>query len=280
MVLTPLIARQGIREGIELCLQSVIPSLFPFIFLTSMISGRSDLLSVPPLRTLGKWTGIPSGGETILLLGWFGGYPIGAKCIYENYKAGQLSLTAARRLLGFCNNAGPSFIFGVLFCVFPRPILLFILWFIQIFSSLLTGILLPKEKEIVNINIRLQPTSPSQALQTATQAMVTICGWILIFRLPFVYLKQFLFPDLSPFLSALVTGILELTNGCILLNQIGSEPLRFVCCSVLLTFGGLCVSLQTMSLVKELGIRSYFRGKAIQCCISLALSLLAIWIFF
>ncbi len=270
----------GARDGIELSIHSVVPSLFPFIFLTSIISCNSELLQTPILRPLSKWTGVPAGCESIVLLGWLGGYPIGAKCVYDNYKNGQLNKKTAARMLGFCNNAGPSFIFGILSFVFSDRSLLWILWITQILSSLLVGILLPGKQNDISVKPALHRTTIVQTLSTSIHTMATICGWIILFRIGFIYADKWLFCHLSTTVTVLITGVLELTNGCFSLSTIANEADRFIVCNIMLTFGGLCVALQSKSVVKDLNFANYFPGKLLQCLFSLLLSFLFVLIYF
>ncbi len=280
LIFDPVTAVSGAKDGISLSIQSVIPSLFPFIFLSNIISGHCDLMKIPMLRRLCKWTGIPDGCESILLLGWIGGYPVGAKTVYDNYKNGQLSRSTAARMLAFCNNAGPSFIFGVLHSMFHRPFVLWLLWWTQIASSLLTGVLLNKNPDAQPSSPTLRRTNISQALTSSIHSMAIICGWIILFRVLFSYLELRLLSKLSPLLSTVLIGILELTNGCISLTTIANAAHRFIACNLILTFGGLCVAFQTKSVVKELDFHSYFPGKLLQCAITFAISLILAWIIF
>ena len=51
-------------------------------------------------------------GATAFVLGIISGFPLGAICAKDLYKAGNLSKPEAERLLTFCNNSGPLFIIG------------------------------------------------------------------------------------------------------------------------------------------------------------------------
>ena len=104
-------ALTGMSQGIQLCLSTVIPSVFPFLFLGPMLA--SMIPPLPVLRPLGKVLKIPPGSENLLLTSFLCGYPAGAKSVYAAWERGQLSGSDARRMLAFCNNAGPAFIFGV-----------------------------------------------------------------------------------------------------------------------------------------------------------------------
>ena len=91
-------ALSGAKNGIEICLQSVIPSLFPFfvlsILLTSGLTGQRS----PIIRPLSFFTGIPQGSESIFLTGLLGGYPVGAQAVGSAYRMGVLTDTEAARM--------------------------------------------------------------------------------------------------------------------------------------------------------------------------------------
>ena len=105
-------AVSGVKDGLELCIQTLIPSLFPFFVLSSLVTGALSGVSVAPLRWLSRFCRMPDGADSLLLVGILGGYPVGAGNIAAEYHNGRLLLTDARRLSIFCNNAGPSFLFG------------------------------------------------------------------------------------------------------------------------------------------------------------------------
>ena len=125
-------------EGINLCVQSVIPSLFPFIFLSNALIAKLNEIHLPAAQSLCKMLHIPVGGELLLLLGYIGGYPIGAQNIYESYNNGFITIKCAKRMLIFCNNAGPAFIFGIVATQFESPVYSWIIWSILILSSVTT----------------------------------------------------------------------------------------------------------------------------------------------
>ena len=57
--------------------------------------------------------GLPPQGASALVLGMLSGYPVGAQTAASLYASGQLTKEETERLLGFCSNAGPAFIFGM-----------------------------------------------------------------------------------------------------------------------------------------------------------------------
>lgn len=266
------LALEGARHGVDLCIRTVIPSLFPFILL-SMLLTREITGTTRLLLPISELLAIPHSAQALLIPGFLGGYPVGAKCIHDLYLSGQLQKEQAERLLSFCSNAGPAFLFGMLSGFFPEKKTLWLLWLIHILSAVLTGFLFSTGK--------ISPKPPVEAPQTsgkpdvllsALKSMGLICCWVILFRILATFLQQWFLWLLPPWLSVLVTGMLELTNGCCELMQIENIGNRFVICSCMLAFGGICVLLQTASVTRGLSLRYYVQGKGMQTIFSLLLS--------
>lgn len=279
LILDTKTALRGASEGINLCLGSVIPSLFPFfavsIYLTGFISGRQ----FKSLRILGKLCRIPHGSESLLLIGLLGGYPTGAQSVAQSYEAGQLAKTDSRRMLGFCNNAGPAFLFGILAGKFPQMWFLWALWGIHIFSSIIVGMLLPG-KALQNCTLTgKQPFTLIQSVKKAVANTAMVCAWIILFRVILSFLDRWLLWLLPIDGQIAILGILELANGCCELEYIQDLGLRFLVCAGMLGLGGVCVTLQTASVTSSLGLGWYIPGKILQTLVSVILASIVVYFF-
>lgn len=279
MMLDTKTAINAAASGLDLCLKSVIPSLFPFVFLSSLLAEAmgNQINILGPIRQLCQ---IPKGCDGIFILGLLGGYPVGAKLIAQQYQSGHLSKQAARRLMGFCNNAGPGFIFGMLWNVFSNKWALWLLWGTQIASSVITGMVLRKCEYKGKLQAQHGTLNAVQTLNQCVRAMGSICGWIIIFRVLIGYLSQWIFSYFPGTLQVACVGVLELINGCALLSTVESEGLRFVLCAAMLSFGGICVLMQTASVTSELGLGFYLPGKLLQTIITIFLSFICQYLLF
>ncbi len=263
-------ALTGAAAGLELCIKTVIPSLFPFLFLCAVLTGELWGESFPVLKPLGRRLGIPNGAESLLLAAVLGGYPAGAQQIGEAYRDNRLDKKDAQHLLSFCSNAGPAFLFGMTARQFSGLSIIWALWIIQILSSFLTGAL-GVSGSGSQATLSGENLSISQILNSTLRAMGAICGWIFLFQILLGFLERWCFWMLPEGLQVFLTGLLELSSGCCALGRIGDEHLRFLLCNVMLSFGGLCVTMQTTSVIRGLSPLSYLRGKGIQTVLSLAL---------
>lgn len=263
---------QGAVYGIRLCLGTVIPSLFPFfvvsILLSSAVTGTQSKLLSP----LGRLCRMPKGSESLLIIGLLGGYPVGAQAVAQAYENGQLKKHDAQRLLGFCSNAGPSFLFGMVALQFESPGIIWMLWLIHMISAITVGVLLPGDPAgKASLSSGPAITLP-QAVHNALKAMANVCGWIVLMRVIIHFLSRWVLWLLPADMGIMITGILELANGCCSLHLIENEGLRFICCAAFLGLGGICVWLQTVSVTGSLGTGMYVPGKLLQGAISVLLA--------
>lgn len=265
-------ALEGARSGIDLCIKTVVPSLFPFFLLSMLLTSACMGSSVKALHPVGRLLGIPRGAESIPIAGFLGGYPVGAQSIAYAFRGGQLSQKDAQRLLGFCNNAGPAFLFGMIACLFPRRWMAWSLWIIHIAAAVLTALLLPGKPLRETSMTPGSPLSISAALTNTVRVMATVCGWVILFRVVISFLNRWMLWILPAPARIAVTGLLELSNGCCELTAISDTSLRFILCSGMLAFGGLCVAMQTASVTEGLSLKTFFQGKLMQTCFSLLLA--------
>ena len=274
LILDSKTALSGGAEGIDLCIRSVIPALFPFFVLSTLLTGSLLGTALPFLRPIGLLCGIPKGAEPILVTGLLGGYPVGAQCISHACASGQLTRADGRRMLGFCNNAGPAFLFGMTGFLFENKAVPFVLWIIHIISAILTGAILPGKSDAQILISSQSSPGVGQLLQQSLKNIASVCGWVIIFRIILAFGERwFLWLAPEP-LQTVIAGVLELTNGYIALISIENDSLRFVLASAFLSFGGVCVALQTASVTgqADLDLRFYFPGKLIQTAISAVLA--------
>ncbi len=258
---------RGAADGLELVTAVVIPSLFPYIFLgmlcSQAIQGSSSFL----LKPLEKICGIPEGCGNLFLIGILGGYPVGAQVVTDAYKQGFITKSTAERLLGFCNNAGPGFIFGMIGGILQNALLCWILWIGQILSAIIVGAILPgKGRQICRMKVQ-RPTSISETLEKTVLVCAKVAGWIILFRTLIAILEKWILGGSANIWKVCVAGILELSNGCIYVNGIDSSLSALLILGSLLSFGGICVHLQTKSVCKCLLLKQYLIAKILQAII-------------
>ena len=272
LILDSRTALVGAAEGLELCVKTVIPSLLPFIFFSNLLMGSLSGIPLPVLRPVRKRFSMPEGTEALLVPAFLGGYPVGAQCVAAAHRSGGLSRRDAENLLAFCSNPGPAFLFGMVGRFFPEDWMIWMLWGILIVSAFLVSLCFPCAQS--DCEPALGNSHGEAPMKTTVSVMGSICGWVILFRVLIAFLDRW-FLWLIPYPGRLVLiGMLELTNGCCGLGEIANIPLRFALAAGFLSFGGLCVTMQTVSVTQGLSVKNYLIGKILQTilCTVLAFS--------
>ena len=275
MILLILNANTVVRSaqtGLELCIYTVIPSLFPFIFLSILLNNTLSHIDFKILHPLGKLLGIPPGAENLLLLSFLGGYPTGAQAISDRWHSGTLERHSALRMMGFCNNAGPAFIFGMLSGLFADKKIPWIIWLIHISGACFVGCILPKSPAHEISSLKNSDITISAALEKGIKAITTVCGWVILFKVILGCITPYLCSIMGQTATIGICGILEISNGCLEAQNIPCEGLRFIYINTILSFGGLCVLGQTASVTSRLGLGFYVPGKILQAIFCLIVS--------
>lgn len=110
----PEICSEGVRSGILLAAETVVPSLFPFMTVASFLlrSGLGEAAGKPFDKVCEKLFRLPGVLAPVIIMSQIGGFPIGAKMTYELLKKNAITENEAQRACLFCINAGPAFVIG------------------------------------------------------------------------------------------------------------------------------------------------------------------------
>ena len=215
-----------------------------------------------------RFFGMGGAGASAFFLGLLGGYPVGGRTVGQLYRAGRLSKDEAERLLAFCNNAGPSFILGVVgvgcFGSLRTGIYLYL---VHAFSAVLVGILFRKKAPVSGQKVRYSATFEPiaafvRAVGEAAEGMVRLCGFVVFFLVILA-----LITDLTGLNHPVLLGLAELTTG---VTALEGRPGDLVWAAALLGWGGLSVHGQTAAVLSDtgLGLGRYFLGKILQAIFS------------
>lgn len=280
LLLFPAQSARAAREGLTLCLETVIPSLFPFFVLSSLLiscgmAEEAAWFLSPLMRPLFHLSG--SCGSA-LVLGLVGGYPVGARTARALYERGTISKSEAGQLLCFTNNAGPGFILGICGAsVFSSARIGGYLYLVHAAAALLTGVLLRPKLTRQSGSIRRQSAEAQPfsavfpaAVQSSFSGVLNVSAFVVLFMVLLRLMAQLLpFPGTLP--CALLLGFVELTNG---VTALSADRAGFIACAALLSWGSLSVHCQTLAVLSGSGLdsRLYLRGKIMQAVLSVPLA--------
>ncbi len=256
LITNPMIARQGTFTGLHICSNVIIPSLFPFTFL-SIFLVKSELLS--GIKIIGKFTdiffGLSSNEFVLFMLSQIGGYPLGAKLLNEAVREGKISGKRAEGLITAFINPGPAFCICVVgLGVFSSKEIGLIFYFSGVFASILILQLqrFYSRTEMTSVvkkskNIGIADNFVLSAYETST-AIISICVFVIFFSFIISYLD--FFSQKFAFLGK-IPMLLEVTNA------IGRTNNVYVI-AFLLGFSGLSIWLQILSIAKNFKIKKTF----------------------
>ncbi len=272
-------AMSAARSSLTLCFKTVIPSLFPFFVLSSLLStsGFVSLLSRALSPIMLPLFRVNGAGALPFSIGMISGYPMGAKITAELYTAGIVSKTEAERLLPFSNNSGPLFIVGAVGTgMLCQPAVGIFLYFVHVVSALLVGLCFRFYKTAAPVRSRPAPLSPtkersltamfSTAVVGSVTTILNVCGYIVLFATITDCITPFL-NFLPPHASLSVKSLLEVTNGSLEIAQSGlSLQLTLTWLSGFIGFGGICVMMQVAGILSgtNLSLKPYMLGKMLQ----------------
>ena len=275
ILLSPQQAAEAVRQAMQLCAGSVIPSLFPFLVLASLVVGSSPSPGPSFSTLLGRCLGCSSTGARLFLLSLLGGYPVGPRLMGQLMRRGDLSHREAEHLLLFCNNAGPAFVMGFVGLGLLGSLRAGVwLYLLHALSALLIALLF-RPRQSFSAPAQSRTLSPSfsqelvEAITSAGSAMVQICAFITFF-----YTALHLFAQRSGITHPLILGFVELTCG---LTRLTPTRAGFVMAAGLLGWGGLSVHAQTAAALSGTGVslQNHLRGKFLQGILSAILGIFA-----
>ncbi len=290
LVILPQNCLSAAKEGLFLCLNNVIPSLFPFFVCSGILaeSGFSVLCSRFLSSFMRPLFRLPGAGAMTFLLGTVSGYPVGASSAAELYATGQCTLTEARRMTAFCNNSSPIFIIGLVGTgLLGNTTTGYLLYASHIISALITGLIFRFYGKEPASSMRTLPSSdPKHTKKTAIFSFggiidrsvfstLKVCGFIIFFSVFAEGIPAF---GGKPYLCSFI----EIAGGVRLLVQSAPTHKFFLpALSFLLGFSGLSVLLQIASIIvpKGLSMKPVVVGKLLQGIFSFVITWLLTNIF-
>lgn len=297
----------GTINGLNLFINSVLPGLFPFMFLTKLITELGVVFKfTQKCNTVTyKLFGTPGISLYVFIMSILSGYPIGAKIISDLFDKGLINEIDAKKMSIFCTTSGPIFIIGsVGTAMFGQFKIGIILYFSHIISSLAMGIiyhLLTKKNTNLNINnfqiVEITKTKNIfyECLSQTINSIFIVGAYITIFFLitelcetfkiislisDNVYFVAKIFKLSHQECKSFVYGIFEVTRGCKLLS-INPSISSISLCSGIISFSGLSIIMQSMSFLKitKIKMHSFVLTKLMHMILSIFLCELILIIF-
>lgn len=254
---------EAVSEAFYRCTDIMLPSMFIFMCL-SCISSSSGMTAfiLRPFKIIYRGVfHLDAKGFSIFILSLFSGYPAGIKLIYDALDRNEITKKTADRLSCFCFSSGPAFISGVAGVLFPDSrvsLLLFISVVIgNVTTAFLTGL---KDRcvssENADAKVEMSCSCVVNSVAGASSAILKMCAMIIFFSGISEMLRLSGVTDIISAAAAKITGesqavscayteaLLEISKIVSLPSGLSAVPVA----AALLSFGGICVFLQLISI--------------------------------
>ena len=263
---------KGILRGIRLCVTTIIPAVFPFMILSSMMISYAVFDNIRCLsRPFERIFHINRNGIPAFFCGTFCGFPLGAKCAAEAYERGLLSKDECERLIGFSSNASPAFLICGVGAMQENPWEGVLFYVIMLISAVTVGALIGRKKTACTMQAATNGYgfSFTDAVERAGIGTLHVCSYLLFFSALIGILQAFVLK--STFLCAITLPFLEIGSAVFFLSKSSIPKLaKRALIAFATSYGGLSVHLQAAGLLRGTGIsmKKYYLAKLLQGLLS------------
>lgn len=300
-------ARKAVNLWMFTVLPSMFPFFFcTDLLIGSGAHVRLGSLFEKPAR---KLFGVPGVAGFVYISSILSGYPAGARVLGELHSQGQISGKNVREILTFCSTSGPLFLLGAVGAgMLHSAAAGYVILCAHYLGSLLTGLIMipgsalrrllfpaerrnrrevmPPRRRSFDADILRKPDGAGREkrpesfpeMMTGTilssfRSLIIIGGYIVVFMIVTDAAGKFagILPAAGKTAGDVLTGCFEMTVGCsrAAVSDAGTD-LKIILCTFFVSFGGLSVAAQSMSVLKNSGvsISYYLRFKLLQGLIS------------
>ena len=276
-----------IFETLSSSVRGVIPSVFPFMLISSFMTsyGISDSFAVFPGGILCKLFGIPPRASVGVTMGLISGFPVGASVICDLRRAGLLTDKEAEHALPYAHNTGPAFPVSFIGTYLWHSTLFGLAVYIsQVLALTVLALADGNNKKFTSTNEPRHTKGKSLAgavtcaVVSSARGCIDLVGFIVFFSLCAKGLSMLLPPHMSV-VSSLIASVLEVSTGvsesAVTGGVIGAALTGFA-----VGFGGISALMQASLHAEAAGISfkrcvriKFFQGivTAVFCCVAYTL---------
>ena len=276
MVFFPQVTEAGSKSAIIIWANSIVPVLLPFFIFSDFIK-RTGNLEMLPLRVYP------------FIVACLSGYPMGARVSADMVKSGGMDLPEGKWVLSYAMVTGPAFLMGTIGGFLGSTRAAAVVTAAHYGGALLNGMLWRQEKgesrgsrgshSSRGLRGRRTPVRPAgmegaernsktaesgnfldlftQSILSGFRAMALILAYLIVFMIGIQLMEtagvfRFIGNETA---SSMVKGLLEMTAGARMISACNIRmEMKTILISVLVSFGGLSVIGQSVSMAEGSGI--------------------------
>lgn len=252
MVAFPEVTAQASKEAVSIWLNSVVPTLLPFFIAANFLKKTGIVSKISPKI-------YP------FVMALLSGYPMGARVAGDYYRSGMIDRGQLNGILSYSMVTGPAFLIGAVGVGFLHSHVLGVILALSHYAGALINSLFYTDKSFSGKPVKSSPflrgdsyyNLLTDSILDSFRSIAVILAYIVIFMIATDLLQ---FSGLLALLpggesAALAKGILEMTVGCSSLSYCScGAPAKAALASFLVSFGGLSVMGQSMSMLHGCGV--------------------------
>ena len=247
---------EGVKRGIELSVNKLIPSLFPSMVIAEVMinGGACEILAKRISKPFSYIFKISPEGALPFLLGMLFGFPIGIKSAVSLYERGSIDKYELLRLSLFTSFPSPAFfISAVGEGLFGSALFGIVLYGSTLITATFIGIAsrflfceAKGEYFCVKTEFSQKSKSFTEAVSSSAETLISISAFVVLFSAVSRVLEQFFeFISLNETAGALILGCVEMTGGASLASTLGVKGAPLA--AAILGFSGISVLCQFIS---------------------------------
>ncbi len=272
-----LLNSNSVNESIALAFKIWKENLFPFLFPMFVISevmlsfGIIEILGLLGKKVVERLFHAKQEATYIFVMSLLTGFPSSAKYINTLYENGKLDDNDASKILLFTHFSNPLFIIGTIATTFlGNPKLAILIFICHYLSNIIIGIIfknyhpIKKDNKMSSLDnhfkeIKKNPrkrlgTILANAIVNSINTLLLILGTISIFLIITSILNSFI--DCGEIGNAIINGIIEMSQGLKYVSLLDvSLEFKTIMSIMIISFGGLSVHLQVMSILSNTKVK-------------------------
>lgn len=261
---------------------TLVPSMFPMFVTSEILINANFVLYVPRFITnfFMRIFNVSKEAVLTILISLIAGFPNNALAIKTSFDGGFISKRECEHLLYICHFANPLFVLETVGVFYLKNNIYGVIILVSnIISSFIIGIILKRRNIPTNnkyiskkVNCQSFGTLLSNSIKKSVNTLLMISGVIASFLIVsslICYIFNF-----NDYIRTFIYGLFEMTMGIRSLSLLNILDIyKVMLSSVILSFGGLSIHLQVISILDDkIRYRNYFIGRIYQAIISLTLS--------
>ena len=266
-----------VRYSYQIWINDLFPSLFPFFIISDLLINYGFVESISYILgpIFKRIFNINSNATFVFIMSMISGLPSNAKYARKLYIDNKISDKSASKILMFSHFANPLFIIGTTSSFLHSKYLSHIILISHYLGNIIIGILYRNynvdidDTTITKIDNKPLGTTIANAVINTIDTLLLILGTTTVFLI--IATTIFNTFNMPNYVKAFISCILEMTQGLKYISLLNiSSIYKSIIITATLSFGGLSVHMQVLSIINDTKIKykPFFMARIVHSIIS------------